>query len=69
MKKILFLALLLFWSCGDDTTTSPKDEENNSKFKIDVEIFTTTNSDLLSLDINDVRLARNNELLVSTNNG
>ena len=69
MKKILFLTLLLFWSCGDDTTTSPKDDENISKFKIDVEIFTTTNSDLLSLDINDVRLARNNELLVSTNNG
>lgn len=70
MKKILLLTFLLLWSCGEDTTTSPKDKEDEtSSFKIELDWFNTSNSELLSDETNIVKLAYNGEILIGTNKG
>lgn len=69
MKKILFLTLFLLWSCGDDKNTSPTDDDKNILFNIEVDQYNSSNSELLSDAINNVKLAYNGELLIGTDKG
>lgn len=59
----------MFWSCGDDTTTSPKDDDKKILFNIEIDQYNSSNSELLSDAINNVELAYNGEILIATDKG